>query len=412
MRPTHTRRVLRLTEETARADVVVIGGGAVGSACAYYLAAAGRSVVLLEQQAVASGASTHATGSLSLLSTDFRSEAYLRLGVDAYREVVELVPALQELTGIDVMLQLRPGLRFALDDEEEAMVKESLAWQSSLVDAWWIDGAEALKLEPRLNPEVRGGAFEPESAQLDSGRLTLALATAAEKRGATIVLRRAVGLTIANGRIAGVRHTHGEISCDSVVIAMGPWSAVAGDWLDMRVPVRPLWGERMLLRLPGPPLGALMFSPKRGHMISRVDGFLSVGSTAGRDFDDMKGYLVDADSLAQEHWRPTPAALEELFERAVEVLPDAIMEASVAEQLAGVRPLSPDRYARIGAVPSCPGAYLATGHGTKGIHLAAYTGRLIRDLIIGTQDRVPDVVDPTRFATAAASDDAVFAVDD
>jgi D-amino-acid dehydrogenase len=68
--------------------------------------------------------------------------------------------------------------------------------------------------------------------------------------------------------------------------------------------------------------------------------------------------------------------------------------------LAGYRPLSPDRLPLIGPVPGVEGAYLATGHGTKGIHLATGTARLIADLILG-RDREADIplapFDPARF---------------
>lgn len=74
-------------------------------------------------------------------------------------------------------------------------------------------------------------------------------------------------------------------------------------------------------------------------------------------------------------------------------------------QLAGYRPLSPDRLPLIGPVPGCDGAFLATGHGTKGIHLAAATGRIVADLVThGSTDLdVPlDAFDPARFAGQTA----------
>ena len=40
-----------------------------------------------------------------------------------------------------------------------------------------------------------------------------------------------------------------------------------------------------MLRYEGERLPVLISSPKRGHMISRMDGYLSVGSTGGRDYD-------------------------------------------------------------------------------------------------------------------------------
>src|SRR5207253_626618 len=97
-------------------DVVVVGAGAVGSACAYYLSEAGMNVVLLDQEGIASGASTHATGSFSLLASDFKTEVHLRLGIESYRLTRDLVPGLEELSGVRVLYQRRPSLRLALDE--------------------------------------------------------------------------------------------------------------------------------------------------------------------------------------------------------------------------------------------------------------------------------------------------------
>jgi glycine oxidase len=385
-------------------EVVVVGAGAVGSAVAYYLAEAGVRTVLLEREAIGSGASTHATGSFSLLGADFLDREHLELGVLSYRLTRDLVPRLEELSGIQTLYQRRPSLRLALDEQEEGYIRDRPAWHEALVPARWIDGDEVRRIEPRLSPEVRGAAFEDESAQLDSGRFTLALATAAERLGVTILQRRATGLERAGGRVTGVVHQGGAIACDAIVLAMGPWAAAASAWLDFAVPITWLWGERLLLRFDQPPLATLISSPKRGHMISRLDGLLSVGSTAGRDFDDQRQYVAAVSDDEPLLATPTEAALLEILQRAIEVLP-ALEDASVVQQLAGYRPLSPDRRPLIGPVPGWDGAYLATGHATKGIHLAAATGRVVADLTTTGRtdlDVALESFSPARFGAVAA----------
>lgn len=209
-------------------DVVVVGAGAIGSAVALHLAEAGARVVLVEREAIASGASTHATGYFSLAATDFQSEPYFLLGLEGFRATRALVPRLVELTGIDPLFQLRPGLRLALDEEEEAFIRQHLAWQGRHIAVCWIPGEDVRALEPRLSPAVRGAAYEAETGQLDSARYTLALATAAERRGATLLRRRVCGLVRANGRAVAVEHQAGRLACGAVVLAMGPWGAAGG----------------------------------------------------------------------------------------------------------------------------------------------------------------------------------------
>lgn len=384
-------------------DVIVVGAGAVGSAVALNLAEAGARVVLVEREAIGSGASTHATGYFSLAATDFQSEPYFLLGLEGFRATCALVPRLIDLTGIDPLFQLRPGLRLALDEEEERFIRAHLTWQARHIAVRWISGDEVRALEPRLSPAVRGAAYEAETGQLDSGRYTLALATAAERRGATLLLRRVYGLVRERGRAVAVEHQAGRLACGAVVLAMGPWAPLAAPWLGVPIPVRPLKGERLQLLLDGPPLAALISSPKRGSLISRLDGYLSVGSTAGRVLEDAQPYLLGETVTEDFDVEPTQAALEELLSRALEVLP-AAAEARMVHHLAGVRPLSADRWPLVGRVPGWENVYLATGHGHRGIHLAAITGRLVADLVLrGTTD-LPvalDRLDPARFTHGA-----------
>ena len=376
------------------ADVVVVGAGVVGCSVAYYLARQGATVLILEREAIGSGASTHATGSLSLLGIEFTPGPTFQLALVGYREFLDLVPRLEEETGSDLLYQRRPSLRLALDEEEEKHIKGSMTWQEEFVAMHWAGPDEILSLEPRLTSRVVGGVYEDESAQLNSYRLTLALASAAERFGARLLLREVTGLVTQPGRVTGVVTSDGEVGCDTVVVAAGVWSAAFGEWLGSQVPVRALKGERLILRYQGAPLPVLITSPKRGHMISTLDGLLSVGSTGGRDYDRRALFVDDGFDRM-----PTEAAQLELLGRAIDVLPD-LEEAELVQQLAGSRPLSPDRMPIIGPVSGWDGIMLATGHTTKGVHLGPITGRAVADYILKGRTDISVEMDaflPSRF---------------
>jgi glycine oxidase len=379
-------------------DVIVIGAGVVGCSVAYYLACRGAKVTIFEQGAIGSGASAHATGSLSLLGTEFSEGPSFELALAGYREFPHLVSCLEAETGMDLLFQRRPSLRLALDSEEEGLIQGLMDWQQQHVDIKWIGADEVRRIEPRLSSQVIGAVFESESAQLNSYRLNLALAQAAELKGVEIRLRRVTGL-IGNRRVTGVRTTSGDLYCKTVVVAAGTWSHMFERWLGFPVPVRPLKGERLMLRYAGELLPVLISSPKRGHMISRLDGLLSVGSTGGRDYDHQELFL------GEEYDRqPTEAAKIELLQRAIDVFP-ALEDAELVHQLAGSRPLSPDRQPIIGPVPGWEGIMLATGHTTKGIHLGPITGRIIADYIFEGSTNVVASMEaflPDRFARLSA----------
>ena len=383
------------------ADVVVIGAGVIGCSVAYYLAREGVKVVLLEREAIGSGASAHATGSLSLLGAEFSPGPSFNFAMASSQEFPVLVRQLEEETGMDLLFQQRPSLRLALDDEEEDLIKSFMTWQQEFVAMKWIDGTEVRRIEPRLSPNIRGAVYEDASAQLDSYRLTLALARAAEEKGAKLQLREVTGLITEGSTVAGVRTANGEVSCGTVVLAAGMWSSGFSDALGFTIPVRPLKGERLVLRCNADPLPVLISSPKRGHMVSRMDGLLSVGSTGGRDYDQQERFLGEGFDR-----QPTEAAKVELLQRAIDVLP-ALEDAELVQQLAGSRPLSPDRKPIIGPVPGWEGIVLATGHATKGIHLGPITGITVSQYILGGCARIPEAMEaflPSRFTSTEEAD--------
>ena len=383
------------------ADVVVIGAGVVGCSVAYYLAREGVNVTILERDAIGSGASAHATGSLSLLGAEFSPGPSFQIARASSSEFQQIVPELESATGMNLLYQRRPSLRLALDDEEARLIKSSMVWQQPHVKMHWIDAHEVHSIEPRLSPSIIGAVYEDESGQVDSYRLNLALGRGAELKGANILYREVTGLVTSGPTISGVKTASEDIHCGTVVVAAGTWSRAFTPWLGFPVPVRPMKGERLLLNYPGEPLPVLISSPKRGHMISRMDGFTSVGSTGGRDYDQKELFWGE-----EFDRQPTESARLELLQRAIDVFPD-LERAELVQQLAGSRPLSPDSKPIIGPVPGREGVLLATGHTTKGIHLGPITGRIITDYVCrGSTQVVSDMSEflPERFAGFADAD--------
>ena len=350
----------------------------------------------MDRDAIGSGASAHATGLLGWLWVGFKQGPSFGMGLESLRMFGDLATTLRDQTGVDVHYQERPVLGLALDEDEETLIRSMLKWQSSAMEAYWLNGEEVRELEPRLAPSIRGAGLVPEAAQVDSYRLTLALAQAAEMQGTTIQLREVTGIQHDNGRIRGVTYDGGGVACETVVLAMGASGKVCQEWLDFPVCVRPIRSERLKLEFDGHPLPAFIVSPKRGHIISCADGHWSVGSTGGRDYGDAE------ENILEEEVAPAPSeqAMAFLVARAMEVMPE-LENARVVEQLPGWYPASADREPLIGPVPGWEGLHLALGHTFKGIHLAPITGTMIRDLITHGAPQVGfDVshVLPERFA--------------
>ena len=385
-------------------DAVVLGAGVVGGAVAYYLSKEGLRVCLMDREAVGSGASAHGHGALSIVGKDFRPGAHFQLGLEGMRFFPGFVESLMEDSGLDPMYHDMPGISLAMVEEEERIFKEVVEWQSEYVDAKWIEGDEVQRLEPRINPEALGGALY-HHGQVDGYRLSLALAQAVERMGGELLLREATGLKTQGDRVVGVTYPGGEIAADSVVISMGAWSEGARDWLNFPVPVRPLHGEVLHVRVPGKPIPIFITTARHGPIFPRRDGITMVGSVGGVS---MSGMDVDARHVFDPHetgpWeydlQPSEWGRNFILERVLTIMP-AMADAEVVDHLAGVRPLSADRMPLIGPVPGWTGVYMATGHGTKGIHLSAITGRILADQVVRGSTEMPvdaDFFSPQRFA--------------
>ena len=386
------------------ADAVVVGGGVIGGCVAYALAREGLRVCLFERESLGSGASGHGHGAIGLLGKDFKPGPYFELGLAGARMYPAFVEQVVEDGGIDVLYHELPGLGFALVEEEERIYRDCFTWQQQYLDLAWIDVNECRQLEPRLTPHAIGGVLY-KHGQVDGYRLSLATAQAVEWRGGRVLLREATGLQREGNRIVGVTYPGGAVSCESVVLATGAWVHRARAWLDFPVPVRPLHGEVLHVRLPGEPMRVFVMTARHGPLLQRRDGILMVGSIGGVSMTgadvDTRHVFDPRDNIPPDFdLEPKAANRDHMLERAVRVMP-AIEEAQLVAHLAGVRPLCADRMPLIGAVPGLEGVYLATGHGTKGIHLAPITGRIVADLIVRGRSDVPVPVaafSPGRFA--------------
>ena len=377
-----------------RCDIVIVGAGAVGCAAAYLLSQAGLQVTILEQDSIGSGSSAHATGLFTLLGSDFSDGPSFEMALASHSICKTMVPALEHETSIETLFQHKQAIRLALDEEDKDMIQSMGTWQSRYLPIRWLSATQCHQMEPRITKKVIGGMLESDALQIDSYKLTLALAKASEQNGATIKFRRATKIKHHKKKVTGIEVPDGEIECKSIILATGSWSNLFSDQIEYPIFVEPLKGERLILKMNGKPLPLFLGSPKGGHIITRKDGLWSIGSTGGRDDDDQSGK-----PSSPINYSPSDVARLDLLRRAVMVMP-CLENAQVVQQLAGSRPATPDRKPLIGSIPNWEGLYLATGHTARGVHLSFITAKMIHDLILGSgNQQLFDYAafSPTRF---------------
>jgi glycine oxidase len=372
-------------------EVVIVGGGVAGCSVAYHLALAGVKSTIIEREGVGTQASGFSAGGLNPLEGAQIPGPLGPLAIESYRMHLKLWDELKEDTGVDYQGRIISLVKLAFNESEIPELQRSLdiftAAPANGFSARWLDRQEALDLEPRLSSEIICGLYALGNAALDSYQYTLALANAAQKRGATIRSGSVHGVKLATGRVVAVLMGDAEIACDQLVLAAGPWSREAETWLDISIPVDPLKGEILRLDAVGSP-PAHDFSGGGGSLHPKPDGLIWCGTT-----EEWQGF----DKVL------SPTARQSIMRGAVKLMP-ALAQARLVLQTACLRPVTPDWLPIVGQAPGWDNVYLATGAGKKGILLSPGMGKATADLITQGSTSLPvGPCAPERFSLAASS---------
>ncbi len=362
-------------------EVVVIGGGIIGAACAHRLAGHGITTIVLESGPEAGAATPSAAGMLATFAETDPDDPMFAFSVRARDLYAELIPALEEETGLDLAYRTDGILQLALDEDDITRLREAVSVQrQSGFTIDWLSVDEVRKIAPGLGPDVLGAAMAAEDGGLDPVALHQALLESAQQRhGVEIVAGRAEQLLFDGERITGVRTGSGTISAGAVVIAAGCWSnKVRG--LPRALPVEPIRGQMVALDWPAGEPPATVYAG-HGYVMER------------------RGEAIGGSTMEHVGYDPstTQQGIDEVLAKIQRVYP-ALADQPVRRTWAGLRPGTPDMRPIIGRDPSVANLWYATGHGRNGILLAGITGEVLLELYRGEDvehDLTP--VDPARL---------------
>lgn len=362
-------------------SVIVVGGGILGISTAWRLAEAGQDTIVLEAGDIGGGA-THA--SFAWINSSRKSpHPYHRLnvaGMNHYRRLqVELDdPRWLHFDG-RIQWDASPGGEARLRDKSTKLAE-------------WGYGSEMLPvselkyLDPDLvaPDQIQEFAWFPQEGYVSPMDMLGDIAQRAKDLGAKIRTQTAVSdLMIQGDRVQGVITSTGErLMADTVVLCTG---AVAPNLLSKTGFDLPMAPTRGLVAVSSPSPSNLRAVVNTHNLMMRPDG-------AGRVM--MRHYDFDSMLTSDTSESPTPAFLDDLLNRAAEVLP-ALSTSTIEAARITVRPIPADGKPVVGPVPTVDGLYLMVCH--SGVTMGPLLGHIAaREISTGSRDSMLEDFRPGR----------------
>jgi D-amino-acid dehydrogenase len=241
-----------------------------------------------------------------------------------------------------------------------------------------MTAAEAVDIEPCLQDvleHVLGAIHYPDDETGDAHQFCLGLA--AEARSAGVQLKYdtcATGWKIHRDRVLAVQTRRGPVEADHFVLAAGSASTSLAGELGIKLPMRPVKGYSLTCPMPshGPSV-AVIDDGMHAAVVPLGDRLRIAGTAEFVGFDR----------------RISPARIDSLLEllRAIYPVIHARLDRTSATAWAGLRPMSADGVPILGATRLL-NLSLNTGHGHLGWTMAAGSGRVLADWIVGQAPQI------------------------
>jgi len=362
--------------------VVVVGAGVLGCSVAYWLGKAGIRVLIVERDHVASGASGMAAAmlegfNLQNSSTPGPLTKLIRSGIQLHKKLSVTLP---EEAGFDTGYRESPSIIPAFTSEEVSFLKTALANQPTSGE--WLEGQALSDFEPILT-ETAKGAVASKQGQVIANKFVMALAKAGARYGVETLNGEVVGLVESNKRLSGIKLLNGDIiPSNCVVLAMGPWSKNTAHWTGVNIPIYPVKGQLLELRIPNKkPRGSIIYNSM--YIVQKSDGSIIAGATE----EHQSGFNTN----------PTDTGRDYILEHTTKLAP-SLCNAEITKHLVGLRPGSRDGMPTIGPIPDWDGLHMVSGHFRSGILLGPISGKIISDFITtGSSSESVEFFSPARW---------------
>lgn len=362
---------VKIMSKKFMSKIVIIGCGVVGAAIAYELSLiAGLDITVVEKNTPASGSTGAALGVLMGVISQKKKGRAWRFRSSSLQRYGTLIPELEALTGLNISVNQQGifKLLFAGENLEKWQKLQEFraksGWKLELGDRTYVTNHC-----PHLNHEdLIGGVYSPQDTQINPVELTQALVTAASHNG----VRFQFGVEVKNFQtqiqndLSHCQHletTQGKLEVEQLIIAAGLGATPLTRSLAQEIPIRPVLGQAIKLKLDHP-LGNPDFQPVISgndiHLVPLGKDEYWLGATL--EFPNQQG-----DAIADQE------LLEQVWQGAIAFCPD-LKQATILETWSGKRPRPEGIPAPIiEKLKGYSNVILATAHYRNGVLLAPAT---------------------------------------
>ena len=363
----------------ATSPIVIAGAGLHGSALAYYLSLRGEKPLVIDRVSVAAAASGKGGG---FLARDWGSGPTTQLHKVSFALHAELAKDLDVKSYRRIpVLSVTPGKR-------SARTTDICPWlDGDIANSQWMDqdgGAQVAPLE-----------------------LCTKLMDAAVANGAELRIGNVQGVEKSgdedDNSVSGVKVDGEVVPCKAFVCTMGPWAALAQDWLDIPVPMTGIKSTSIVFKDEKKEVEPCALFCGEDHRFGthlevypRNSGEVYLCGIGGSEY-------VEDDRLRAGEFPPgevhaDPARVEaatksfSTMSKRLGGTPDVVQ--------ACMRPCPPDALPYMGRVRGFSNAYMSAGHNCWGILWAPVSGKAMSELILDGEAKCVDLkpFDPARFA--------------
>jgi glycine/D-amino acid oxidase-like deaminating enzyme/nitrite reductase/ring-hydroxylating ferredoxin subunit len=379
----------------ASADVCVVGAGIAGLTTAYLLAREGKSVVVLDDGPVAGGETCRTTAHLSNALDDryyelerMHGEGGARLAAESHTAAIDLIEEIVAGEGIDCDFERLDGYLFVPPGDSTEQLGEELraAHRAGLTEVKYVERV------PFEGYDFGHALHFPYQGQFHILKYMAGLASAFLRRGGRLHTHTHAS-EIEGGERARVTTAGGfKVEAGAVVVAT---NTPVNDTVAIHTKQAPYRTYVVGLRMPAgaAPRMLLWDTPDPYHYVRRQE----VRGEGGADAYDL--LIVGG----EDHKTGQAEDFDERFRRLEEWARERFPGIQSVEYRWSGQVMEPvDGLAYIGRNPlDSDNVLIATGDSGHGMTHGTIAGMLLRDLILGRENRWAELYDPSRLPTRA-----------